>query len=375
MIERARLRLVVVKQGAVPRDTGDARPRWGCSALPIRAHGSEAAVTPDDAMARAQAYFADLKAARAGIEARYRAATPLSARLHAAARGVLPGGSTRQGVYRLPYPMYVERAAGSVLVDADGREVVDFSFNATAMAVGHAHPQVEAAIAAQAGRGTAYFSPSRAEIDLASLIADRLPAADQVVFCNSGGEAVMMALRLARAFTGRTGIAKFEGSFHGNHDDVLWSVSPPAALLTVPVPTPVPGSPGLAGRQAPLVLPFNDLDTTHALIEQQAAQLAAVIVEPLAGRMGLVEAEPAFLEGLLRICARHGILVVFDEILSLRTGPGGMQRRLHLRPDLTTLGKIIGGGLPVGAVAGRADVMAWLDPGREGHVYPSRRTR
>jgi glutamate-1-semialdehyde 2,1-aminomutase len=181
----------------------------------------------------------------------------------------------------------------------------------------------------------------------------------------------MMALRVARAFTGRPLIGKFEGSFHGNYDDVLWSVSPaPDATGPADSPWPVPASAGLLPcEDRVLILPYNDAPAVAALIHAHAAKLAAVIVEPLANRMGMILPQPGFLECLREVCDRHGIVLIFDEVLSFRAGYHGMQGRVQVTPDLTTLGKIIGGGFPVGAVTGREPVMALVDPQRLGRVY------
>ncbi|MBA2304405.1 MAG: aspartate aminotransferase family protein [Acidobacteria bacterium] len=315
-------------------------------------------------------YYAPLVAQADAIEARYRAQTTASARLAEQARGVFPGGSTRQGVFRRPYPFYVTEASGSHLVDADGRRIVDFWFNAAALPLGHADPDVVAALAAQLPKGTAYFAPTALEIALGQEICGRVPSGERVFFANTGGEAVMMALRVARRFTGRPLVAKFEGSFHGSHDDVLWSVSPAAADCgRADSPTPAPGSGGLlsaSGRT--IVLPFNDLTATREIVQREAGQLAAIIVEPVSNRMGFVLPRPGFLESLRALCDEHGIVLIFDEVLCFRVSYRGMQGMLGVTPDLTVLGKIIGGGLPVGAVAGKEAILAVLAEG-DGRVY------
>jgi glutamate-1-semialdehyde 2,1-aminomutase len=271
----------------------------------------------------------------------------------------------------MPYPCYVKSAEGSRLTDVDDREIIDFCFNATALAIGHAHPHVVQAVTAQLPKGSAVFAPTEVELHLAREICARLPSAERVFFVNSGGEAVMMALRLARAFTGRPLIAKFEGSFHGNYDDVLWSVSP-GRDVTGPAhaPTPVPLSAGLLPcDDRVLILPYNDTAAATELIRAHATELAAIIVEPLANRMGLVLPVPRFLERLRELCDEQHIVLIFDEILSFRAAYRGMQGLLKVTPDVTTLGKTIGGGFPVGGVAGRAEVMALVDPLRRGRVY------
>lgn len=315
-------------------------------------------------------FYSTLKGAAREVEDRYRALTPSSARLFEAAGAVFPGGCARQGVFRDPYPTYIADAEGSTLTDVDGRRLIDFSFNATALPLGHAHPQVVAAVSRQLTMGTSYLSPTALEIALAGEIARRLPSAERLIFTNTGGEAVMMAFRLARAHTGRPLIAKFEGSFHGNYDDVMWSVAPRLSDAgPEDAPNAVPASKGLLEAEGrTLILPFNAPAATEQLIEAHAPRLAAVILEPMASRMGLVLPTPAFLQGLRDVCARLGILLIFDEILCFRTGYNGMQGWLGVRPDLTVLGKIIGGGFPVGAVAGRKDVLDGAEP-HQARVY------
>ena len=318
----------------------------------------------------ATGFYGELVARAADIEAQYRARTPASAAMADRARSVFPGGSTRQGVFRRPYPFYVTEASGSRLIDVDGREILDFWFNAAALPLGHAYPDVVAALSAQLPGGTAYFAPTPLEIALGEEICRRVPSAERMFFTNTGGEAVMMALRVARRFTGRTLVAKFEGSFHGSHDDVLWSVSPGALECgRGDSPTPVPASGGMlpaAGRT--IVLPFNDLAATRAIIERESGRLAAIILEPLANRMGFVLPRPGFLQSLRQLCDEHGIVLIFDEVLCFRTAYHGVQGLLGVTPDLTILGKIIGGGLPVGAVAGREAILAVLAGGDE-RVY------
>ena len=234
--------------------------------------------------------------------------------------------------------------------------------------LGHADPRVVRAVQGCAERGTCFYAPTGLEIDLARRICERLPSAERVRFANSGTEAVMLAIRLARAFTGRPIVAKFEGSYHGSYDDVQWSVSTPGAG-PADAPEPVANSAGLAGaRGRALVLPYNDLDATTRLLEAHATQTAAVLIEPIANRMGLIEPKTGFLAGLREITARHQIVLVFDEVISFRLAYHGAQGLSGVRPDLTTLGKVIGGGYPVGAVAGRAEIMEMSAPDRPTRV-------
>ena len=324
---------------------------------------------PNTAQIPATSFYAKLLNRKSELEERYRALTPNSAKLFKEAQDVLPGGSTRDSLMRRPYPSFIERGEGSHLFDADGRRLIDFWFNATSLPLGYCHPAVTEVVKRQVDRGTAFFAPGRGEIELARELLRRLPSAELVRFTNSGSEAVMLALRLARGATGRNIVGKFEGSYHGSYDDVSWSVGPPAGSVgDAKRPNAVPESAGLPsslGRA--LVLPFNDLAATTALVEQHATGIAALIVEPVANRMGFVLPSKEFVQGLRALCDSHGIVMIFDEVISFRVGYGGAQNALGVHPDVTTLGKVIGGGFPVGAVVGKADVLLQSSPARQGN--------
>jgi len=317
-----------------------------------------------------ESFYASLKSRRSAIEARYRELTPASARLFEQARAILPGGSTRDTVVRRPHPPFVREGAGAHLVDADGRSLVDFWFNATSLPLGHAHPRVVVAAQGAVALGSSFYAPTGLETDLAREIGRRLPGVARVRFTNSGTEAVMLAARMARAFTGRPLVAKFEGSYHGSWDDVAWSVGPQgAAMGESAAPAPVAATAGLVGASGRvLVLPFNNLEATARLLASHGARVAAVFVEPIANRMGLVQPGPGFLAGLRDLCDRHGALLVFDEVIAFRLGYRGAQGLAGVTPDLTTLGKLIGGGFPVGAVAGAGRVMDVSAPGLSDRV-------
>lgn len=304
------------------------------------------------------------------VDAKHRRLTPKSAALMDEARAVLPGGSTRDSLVRWPYPVFVERGEGAYLFDVDHRRITDFWFNATSLPLGYCHPKVMHAVSTQLARGTAFFAPGEQEVELAKELLQRLPAAEKVRFTNSGSEAVMLALRLARGATGRAVVAKFEGSYHGTYDDVSWSVGPPPSKFGVAShPNPVPESAGLpSGLGRVLVLPYNNLDSASALIEQHAREIAALIIEPIANRMGFVLPRREFLQGLRELCNTHGIVMIFDEVIAFRVGYHGAQGVLGIDPDLTTLGKVIGGGFPVGAVAGKSDILMYSDPSRPERV-------
>ncbi len=305
-------------------------------------------------------FYAELKAKATEIEARYRDLTPESARRHARSEKVLPSGYTRDAVVYRPYPPYIDNGRGAELIDADGRRVIDMCFNATSLALGHADPRVVEAVSAQAAAGSAFQAMTGKESALAQILCQRLPSAELVRFANSGSEAVMMALRVARAFTGRDTVIKFEGSYHGTYDDVQWSVSPPAkpAGGSGPGPGAKPESAGLpSGIGRVLVLPFNDAEALRAAMSENKDRIAAVIVEPMANRIGLVVPRAAFLNAARQGCDETGAVLIFDEVIAFRMGYNGAQGAVGVTPDLTVLGKVIGGGYPVGAIVGRDEVL------------------
>lgn len=331
---------------------------------------------PAAAPADAADYFARLKAHASAIESAYAARTPASIAAFRRAAHVFPGGYTRDAIMRGPHPTFVAHASGARMTDLDGHALTDFWFNATSLPVGHAHPAVVAAIEAQAARGTAYFAPTLAEVALAELILGRLPAAQRIRFANSGSEAVMMAVRFARAHSmatrgpGCTTLVKFEGSYHGSYDDVSWSVSPPPAQAGArEAPVAVAESSGLAGTQGRVaVLPFNDVAVLTRYVEAHHDEIAGLLVEPMANRIGLLMPEREFLLAARALADRFGLVLVFDEVISFRVGYGGVQGEIGIAPDLTTLGKIIGGGFAVGAIAGRADILGLSVPDLTGRV-------
>ena len=275
----------------------------------------------------------------------------------------MPGGDTRTVTSFSPHPLYVAEASGCRLVDVDGNVYLDLLGNYTSMIHGHAHPEIVAAITAQAARGTGYAAGTEHAVDLAELMVDRVPGLDAIRFCNSGTEATLNAIRAARAATGRPAIVKFEGGYHGSHDTVEISVAPPlAAAGGADAPVAVPEEPGIPGSviDEVSVAPFNDLGATERVV--RSTRPAAVIVEPLLGATGTIPPRPGFLAGIRSVCDEVGAVLIFDEVISLRLAVGGAEEWSGVRPDLATFGKIIGGGLPVGAFGGRADIMAMYAP-------------
>ncbi len=261
-------------------------------------------------------------------------------------------------------PFFVQRAAGSRLVDADGRRYIDYVMSWGPLIHGHAPRGLTRALAVAARRGTSYGAPTALEVRLAERVRSMMPAIERVRFVNSGTEAAMSAVRVARAATGRDRIIKFEGCYHGHADPFLVRAGSGATTLGIPtspgVPAPVASSTMLAR--------YNDLESCERLCVKHDSSIAALIVEPVAGNMGVVPPMPGFLAGLRDLCHRHGIILIFDEVITgFRVSPGGAQRTFGIQPDLTCLGKIIGGGLPVGAYGGRRELMGLVAP--EGPVY------
>ena len=304
-------------------------------------------------------------------EAEYRRTTPGSRKLHERAAAVMPGGTTRTTTYFDPYPLYIERGEGCRVWDVDGTERLDMLGNYTAMILGHAHPKIVEAIRAQAARGTGFAAANPHEVELATILCERVPSLEAVRFCNSGTEATMFAMRLARAFTGRPKIARMEGGYHGTHDHAEVSTHP-ALAEAGPAEAPV-ARPDSAGTPAwalanTVVLPFNNPDAAESILRREGGAVAAVILEPIIGAGGVIAATQEFIDRLRAVTRELGMLLIFDEVISFRVAPGGAQQGYGVKPDLTTLGKIIGGGLPVAAFGGRADVMEMLDPRREGSI-------
>ena len=256
-------------------------------------------------------------------------------------------------------PPFFERAAGAYLWDAEGRRYIDYLGSWGPMVAGHTHPAVVEAVQEAASRALSFGAPTEAEIELAELLCRLVPAVEMVRLTSSGTEATMTAVRLARGFTGRSLIVKFEGCYHGHADSLLVKAGSGALTFGNPSSAGVPA--GTAAHT--LVLDFNATDQVKRLFETRGSEIAAMIVEPVAGNMNLVLPAPGFLETLRSECSRHGVVLILDEVMTgFRVALGGAQARFGIRPDLTTLGKVIGGGLPVGAVGGRREIMEKIAP-------------
>jgi len=288
-------------------------------------------------------------------------------RLFNAAKKVIPGGvNSPVRAYKAVggTPVFIDHAHGAYIYDTDGKEYIDYVCSWGPMILGHADPLVVAAVQAAAGQGLSFGAPTTMETKLAELICSAVASIEQVRMVNSGTEATMSAIRLARGFTGRDKIIKFEGCYHGHADGLL--VKAGSGALTLGVPT----SPGVPAAMAEhtLTLEFNNLEQVTTVFDEVGEQLAAVIVEPVAGNMNCVPPKSGFLGGLRNLCDQYNTVLIFDEVMTgFRVAAAGAQTLYSVTPDLTTLGKVVGGGLPVGAFGGRAEIMAHLAP--QGAVY------
>jgi glutamate-1-semialdehyde 2,1-aminomutase len=261
-------------------------------------------------------------------------------------------------------PLFIQRAQGSRIWDVDGREYIDYVASWGPMILGHAHPQVVKALQLAAERGTSYGAPTALEVELAALIVEAVPSLEMVRMVNSGTEAVMSAIRLARAHTARDKVIKFEGCYHGHSDSLLVRAGSGATTFGMP---DSPGVPADYARNT-LLIPFNDLEAAKGMVDANPGQIACIVLEPIAGNMGVIPPQEGFLAGLRRLCDQQGIVLIFDEVITgFRVGWSGAQGIYGVMPDLTCLGKIIGGGLPVGAFGGKREIMEELAP--VGGVY------
>jgi glutamate-1-semialdehyde 2,1-aminomutase len=281
----------------------------------------------------------------AEAERRYIERNPESLRLHEERAEVMPGGNTRTVIHQTPFPLTIVRGEGARVTDADGHTYDDFLGEFTAGLYGHSHPVIVRAIEEALADGIVLGAPNRYETQLAAAVCERFPSVELVRFCNSGTEANLLALSLARVATGREAIMVFEGGYHGG---VFFFASADGSPINAPFPFVV-------GR-------YNDAESAARLVAEHAGELAAVVVEPLQGSGGVIPGERDFLETLRAATAEHGVLLVFDEVMTSRLATGGLQQVLGIAPDLTTFGKYIGGGLAFGAFGGRADLMRRFDP-------------
>ena len=295
----------------------------------------------------------------------YKSLTPGSRNLYGQARSFLPGGDTRTTVFWHPYPVFLDSGNGQWVKDVDDRDRIDFANNFTSLILGHRNPAILEAIRLQADTTIGGYGPNKLQIKLAELLCDRVPSLHSVRFTASGTEAVMNCVRAARTATGRRMVAKFEGGYHGTSDTLAASVRPPLNLCgPANRPSTVPEYPGPqhAAMNDLLILPYNDPDSVKELIREHRFELAAVVVEPVLGTSGMIPSNQGFLQSLRQVTEQYGIILIFDEVISLRLEPGGAQAFYGIEPDLTAMGKFIGGGVPIGAFGGNSDIMSLFDP-------------
>jgi len=296
-----------------------------------------------------------------------------SERLYEEALEVLPGGVSRNTVFRKPHPFYAVRAEGAYLYDLEGVERIDFSNNMTSLIHGHSFPPVVEAVTAQLQKGTAFTMATEIEVRFAQLMCQRVPGFEKIRFVNSGTEAVMACIKASRAFTGKAKIAKAEGAYHGTYDYAEVSqTANPANWGDADRPDSVAHTMGTPQGVLSdvLIIPFNDSARALSILNESSGDIACVLIDPLPHRVGLIPATSEFVGDLHRWCMDNDALLVFDEVVTFRSTYSGAQSWYDVKPDLTALGKMIGGGFPVGAFAGRDDVMAVLDPRQEKMLFP-----
>lgn len=304
---------------------------------------------------------------------KYAQCRPKSKKCYENACRYLPGGDTRTATFFLPFPSFMERGEGAYMYDVDGYRLLDFQNNYTSLIHGHGHPGIVDAVASQISKGSAYTAPFELQTQMAQLLVDRFPSLDLVRFTNSGTEANMHALRIARAFTGRAKFIKTEGGYHGTTDVFEASVDPNIKKAgTLDQIKVIPESRGVSANALKdvLVVPFNDIKRTQKVIEENYEDTACMIIEPIMGSAGQITPDVEYLKFLREICTKYGIVLIFDEVVTGRLSLGGAQKFYGITPDLTSLGKIIGGGTAIGAFGGREDIMRMYDP-REKKMYHS----
>ncbi|WP_042341788.1 aspartate aminotransferase family protein [Bacillus timonensis] len=295
-----------------------------------------------------------------------------SANLFSKAKSVIPGGVSANIKYFSPHPIFMEKGKGSRLIDVDGNEYIDYLLCYGALLLGHGHPDIASAVNNQFSlAGTHVFgSPHRLEIEMANKLILYFPGIEMVRFTNSGLEATLLAIRIAQAYTGKTTIAKFEGHYHGGYNEVLLSVNPDINEAgNEKKPNPIPESKGISPYHVEntIILPFNDIESTGEILRQHKDDIAAVIIEPVQG--GFIPAEKEFMDGLRKVTKELGIILIFDEVKTgFRLTLGGAQSIYGIEPDLTALGKVLGGGFPIGAIGGLRDLMETMDPSKGGDI-------
>jgi glutamate-1-semialdehyde 2,1-aminomutase len=293
--------------------------------------------------------------------------------IYSDAVNIIPGGVSRNTVFHKPHPQYAAKAQGCHVTDIEGTERIDFANNMASLIHGHAHPAILEAVISQLQRGTAYTIATEIEYDFAKLLTSRVPGFEKIRFVNSGTEAVMAMIKASRAFTGRPKIAKAEGAYHGTYDFAeISQFASPANWGDINHPNSVPlafGTPQGVLDDV-IIFPYNDIERTIAILDKHAKDIACVLIDPVPHRVGLIRGTEQFIEAIYNWTRKNDALLVFDEVVTFRVNYQGAQADYKVKPDLTALGKIIGGGFPVGAFTGRADVMNLLDPGQKKLLFP-----
>jgi glutamate-1-semialdehyde 2,1-aminomutase len=286
---------------------------------------------------------------------------------------VIPGGVSRNTVFHKPFPHYVSHASGCNVTDVDGTQRIDFANNMAALIHGHAFPPIVEAVVEQIKKGTAYTMATEIEVNFAQLLCDRVEGFEKIRFVNSGTEAVMAMIKASRAFTGRPKIAKAEGAYHGTYDYAEVSqTANPSNWGDINSPNSVAlanGTPQSVLNDV-IIFPYNDIQRTLSILNQHKNEIACVLIDPVPHRVGLLQGSNEFVEAIYKWTRENGALMVFDEVVTFRVNYGGAQQKYSVRPDITALGKIIGGGFPVGALTGRSDVMKVLDPRESKLLFP-----
>lgn len=307
------------------------------------------------------------------VKEKYAASRPNSYRLHKEASKYMPGGDTRTATFFLPFPNFIVRGEGAYMYDADGHKLLDFQNNYTSLIHGHGHEPTVEAVQKQIALGSAFTAPFEKQIELSKLLTERFPSIELVRFTNSGTEANMHALRIARAYTGKSKIIKTEGGYHGTTDVFEASVDPNIKKAgTLDEIKVIPESRGVSANALKdvLVVPFNDIERTRKVVEENYSEVACIIIEPIMGSAGQITPDIEYLKFLRKITEEYNIVLIFDEVVTGRLSLGGAQKYYGIMPDLTTLGKIIGGGTPVGAFGGKREIMEMYDP-RQKKMYHS----
>jgi len=296
-----------------------------------------------------------------------------SQKLYEEARHLIPGGVSRNTVFHRPFPHYVKHASGCYVTDVEGEGRIDFANNMAALIHGHAFPPIVDGVTEQVKKGTAFTIATEAELEFARLLCNRAPGFEKIRFVNSGTEAVMAMIKASRAFTGRPKIAKAEGAYHGTYDFAEVSQkAKPENWGDINRPNSVPVAAGTPQNVLDdvVVFPYNDIERTLSILNRHADEIACVLIDPVPHRVGLVQGKDEFVEALYNWTRDNGALLAFDEVVTFRVGYSGAQEKYSVKPDLTALGKIIGGGFPIGAFTGRSDVMNILDPGEKNWLFP-----